>query len=85
MWTLYSGRSSTTVIRLLSPTVTVWLSDGARTSANRKSFQMLVNDMITTTVRIGLAVGSTTYQKVRSRPAPSIRAALISSPGKPTK
>ena len=85
MCTLYSARSSTTLIRLFRPTVTVWLSNGANTKANRKSFQMLVKDMITTTIKIGRAVGKAMLQKIRNMPAPSMRAALISSPGNPTK
>ena len=46
---------------------------------------MAVNCMLDTTTRIGCAVGSTMRQKFIHSPAPSMRAALIRSPGKPTK
>ena len=58
-----------------------WLSPDAKVTANRNSFQMLVNCQITVTIRIGGDSGSTMRQKIRKKPAPSMRAALIRSSG----
>ena len=55
------------------------LSAPLNATPNRKSFQMLVNCQISVTIRIGVDIGSTMRQKMRQKPAPSMRAALTSS------
>ena len=48
---------------------------------NRNSFQMPVNCQITVTIRIGGESGRMIFRKMRQKPAPSMRAALIRSSG----
>ena len=51
------------------------------TTPKRYSFQMPVNCQITVTIMIGGDSGRMILQKMRQKPAPSMRAALIRSSG----
>jgi hypothetical protein len=84
MLTLCSWTPVEVLTRLFRPTVIGCASPLANTTPNRKSFQIWVNCQITQTTKIGPEIGSTTLRKIRKKPAPSMRAALISSSGTPT-
>ena len=58
-----------------------WWVPEEKMTAKRNSFQMLVNCQITVTIMMGGDSGSTILRKIRQKPAPSIRAALMRSSG----
>src|SRR6185436_5971607 len=81
MSTLYSFTPVEVFTRLLSATVIGWRSPEENTTPNRKSFQTCVNCQITHTTMIGGDSGRMIRQKIVKNPAPSMRAALVSSAG----
>ena len=56
-------------------------SPAEKVTPYRYSFQIPVNCQITVTIRIGGDSGSTMRQKMRKKPAPSMRAAFNRSTG----
>ncbi len=58
-----------------------WLPPAENTTPNRKSFQIWVNCQMTHTTMIGGDSGRMMRQKMVKKPAPSMRAALVSSAG----
>ncbi|KAJ0343805.1 hypothetical protein COL154_014055, partial [Colletotrichum chrysophilum] len=81
MLTLYSRTPVVVLTMLLSCTVIGQLDRPAKTTPNRKSFQMPVTWRMTATIVTGTDMGSIMWKKTRQKPAPSTRAALNSSTG----
>ncbi len=58
---------------------------GSTSMGHRKSFHAAMTANTETTPRMGLDIGSTTDQKSRNGPAPSVRAASMTSRGRLSK
>ena len=79
--TRLNGTTSSLFIRA-SATGSVWTdSSWATIIGHRKSFQRQITEKIATTASAGRHSGSTMRRKIRHSPAPSMRAASISSSG----
>src|SRR4051812_8611544 len=79
--TLYWRTDVPPALSAISAAVIGWWVPEEKITAKRNSFQMLVNCQITVTIKMGGDNGRMILRKIRQKPAPSIRAALINSSG----